>query len=160
MSVQSVAWLALLVVCLGIELATLGLTTIWFAGGALAALVVSLFTENLPAQILVFVLVSVILLVFTRPFAVKFVNKNRVKTNADSLIGRTAVVTETIDNLAAQGQAQVSGQMWTARAKREDEIIPAGTNVRILEISGVKLIVEAENAGLPESGRRERQCTE
>ncbi len=142
MSIESIVWLALLVVLLVIEIATLGLTTIWFAAGALGAFVVSLFQVGLPVQILVFAVVSVILLLFTRPFAVRFVNRNREKTNADRLIGMTAVVTETINNLAAQGQAQVAGQIWTARAD-DGEIIPTGSSVRVLRIDGVKLIVEA-----------------
>lgn len=142
MDMQSVFWLALLVVLLVIELATLGLTTIWFAGGALAAFVLSFFSDLLAAQIGLFAVVSLILLLFTRPFAVKYVNRNRAKTNTDSLIGRTALVTETIDNLAGKGQASVAGQVWTARAAREGEKIPEGTKVKILKISGVKLIVE------------------
>lgn len=142
MDMQSVFWLALLVVLLVIELATLGLTTIWFAGGALAAFILSFFSDLLAAQIGLFAMVSLILLLFTRPFAVKYVNRNRTKTNTDSLVGRTALVTETIDNLAGKGQASVAGQVWTARAAREGEKIPEGTKVKILKISGVKLIVE------------------
>lgn len=142
MDIQSIVWLALLVIFLAIELATLGLTTIWFAGGALAAFLVSLLAVDLTVQVALFCAVSILLLIFTRPFAVKYVNKSRVKTNVDSLIGKTAVVTEEINNLAGQGQARVSGQIWTARAKDENERIPEGVRVRILEISGVKLIVE------------------
>ena len=145
MSIQSIIWLALLVVLLGVELVTLGLTTIWFAGGALAAFLVSLPGASLPVQVVLFAIVSIVLLIFTRPFAVKYVNKSRVKTNVDSLIGKTAVVTEEIHNLSAKGQVQVSGQVWTARARQNDEIIPAGTSVEVLEISGVKLIVKAKD---------------
>lgn len=144
MNGQSISWLALLVILLVIELITLGLTTIWFAGGALAAFLVSLIGGNLGVQIAVFAVVSVALLVFTRPWAVKYVNQSRVKTNADSLIGRIAVVTEEISNLAGSGQTQVAGQFWTARAKEDAEVIPAGAKVRILEIRGVKLIVEVD----------------
>ena len=111
MDMQSVFWLALLVVLLVIELATLGLTTIWFAGGALAAFVLSFFSDLLAAQIGLFAVVSLILLLFTRPFAVKYVNRNRTKTNTDSLVGRTALVTETIDNLAEKGRLP-----WQARS--------------------------------------------
>mgnify|MGYP002230236594 CR=1 FL=1 len=77
------------------------------------------FSDLLAAQIGLFAMVSLILLLFTRPFAVKYVNRNRTKTNTDSLVGRTALVTETIDNLAGKGQASVAGQVWTARAARE-----------------------------------------
>lgn len=144
MDIQSVTWLVLLVILLAVELATMGLTTIWFAGGSLAAFFVSLAGGSTMIQILVFLAVAVILLIFTRPFAVKYINRDRVKTNADSLIGKTAVVTEAIDNLAGRGQARVNGQMWTARTKDENQKIPADTKVKILEISGVKLIVEPE----------------
>ncbi len=150
MSIQAIVWLALLVVLLAIELLTLGLTTIWFAGGALAAFLAAMLGWNLTLQIVLFGAVSVILLIFTRPFAVKYVNKSRVQTNVDSLIGRTAVVTEEIDNLAGTGQAQVAGQDWTARSKEEGRKIPPGTKVKIQAISGVKLIVEP--CGIQEEG--------
>ncbi len=143
MELQSVVWLGLLVVLLLVELATMGLTTIWFAGGALAAFAVSMFTETVLAQVLVFLAVSVVLLIFTRPFAVKFVNQNRVRTNADSLIGKVGVVTVEIDNLESRGEVQVSGQIWSARSKEGEKKLEKGTQVKILEISGVKLIVEA-----------------
>lgn len=142
MEIQSIFWLALLVVLLVIELATLGLTTIWFAGGALAAFAVSFFYDQIAVQIVVFAAVSVVLLLFTRPFAVKYVNKNRAKTNVDSLIGRTAVVTEAVDNLAGKGQATISGQVWTARSSQDEVKIEEGAVVTVLKISGVKLIVE------------------
>ena len=116
MDVQSITWLVLLVIFLAVELATMGLTTIWFAGGALAAFLVSLAGGSLTLQVVVFIAAAVILLIFTRPFAVKYINQNRVKTNADSLIGETAVVTEAIDNLAGAGQVRVNGQIWTARS--------------------------------------------
>lgn len=145
MGIQSIIWLALLVVLLAVELATLGLTTIWFAGGALAAFIAAMLNAGLNIQLLLFFAVSVVLLIFTRPFAVKYVNRSRVKTNVDSLIGQTAVVTEEIDNLAGTGQARVDGQIWTARAVSEGDIIPAQARVKIRKISGVKLIVEKED---------------
>ena len=150
MDVQSITWLVLLVIFLAVELATMGLTTIWFAGGALAAFLVSLAGGSLTLQVVVFIAAAVILLIFTRPFAVKYINQNRVKTNADSLIGETAVVTEAIDNLAGAGQVRVNGQIWTARSSEEDRKIPEGTRVRILEISGVKLMVEPEERKFPD----------
>ena len=142
MNIESISWLALLVVFLVIELATLGLTTIWFAGGALAAFFASMFSANLPIQIILFGAVSIVLLLFTRPWAVRYVNKDRIKTNAEGLIGKTAVVTEEIQNLAGTGQVLVGGQEWTARAQEEAQTIPEGAKVRILSISGVKLIVD------------------
>ncbi len=141
---QAVAWLVMLVVLLAAEAVTLGLTTIWFAGGALAAFFLALAGADLLAQIVAFCVVSVLLLLFTRPAAVRWLNKDRAKTNAGSLVGETAVVTEAIDNLANQGQVQVRGQFWTARAQADDVRIPEHTHVKIQSISGVKLIVKEE----------------
>lgn len=112
---QAIVWLVLLVVLLAIEAVTLGLTTIWFAGGALVAFVLALAGAGLFIQIAVFCVISVILLIFTRPVAAGWLNHGRVRTNAQSLIGETAVVTEEIDNLANSGHVQVRGQYWMAR---------------------------------------------
>jgi membrane protein implicated in regulation of membrane protease activity len=141
---QAVIWLVLLVILLGIEAVTLGLTTIWFAGGALAAFLLSLAGADLLVQLVCFCVVSVILLIFTRPVAVRYLNRDRVQTNASSLIGTTAVVTEEIDNLAGTGQVQVQGQEWTARSTSDELVISSGTHVVIREIRGVRLIVKEE----------------
>ncbi len=138
---EGVIWLFIVVVMAVIEIITLGLTTIWFAGGALAAFVASLLGANLIVQIVLFIVVSVGLLALTRPLAVKFLNKDRESTNAESLIGKRAVVKLEIDNLNAQGMVSVNGQEWTARAY-EEKIIPQGATVEIMEISGVKLLVK------------------
>ena len=124
-----------------IEAFTLGLTTIWFAGGAVAAFAASILGAGLMVQIIAFLAVSILLLVFTRPFAAKYINRNRVKTNVDSLIGQKAVVTQDIDNLAATGEARVAGKVWMARTESDNEKITSGTAVTILRVSGVKLIV-------------------
>ena len=91
-------WLIVLAVCLVIEIATYGLVTIWFAGGALVTFFVSLLTDNLAVQIVIFLVVSLIMLIFTRPIAMKLVNGKRTRTNVDSVIGKICKVTETIDN--------------------------------------------------------------
>lgn len=143
-NMQAVVWLVLLVLLLIIEAITLGLTTIWFAGGALVAFILATAGVEVLVQIIVFCVVSVLLLIITRPAAVRWVNKDRIKTNAESLIGATAVITEPIDNLAGKGQAQVKGQYWTARAAEDDHKIEAGKTVKIKKISGVKLIVEED----------------
>ena len=139
---ELIFWLVLLVVLLVIEMATLGLTTIWFAGGAAAAVVASILGAGLVVQIVVFLAVSILLLVFTRPFAAKYINKNRVRTNVDSLLGQKAVVTQDIDNLAGTGEARADGKVWMARTENDGEQIVCGTTVTILGVSGVKLIVE------------------
>ena len=137
---EGVFWLFIVVVMAVIEIITLGLTTIWFAGGALVAFVASLLGANLAVQVALFVVVSVGLLALTRPLAVKFLNKGRESTNAESLIGTKAVVKQEIDNLNARGQVSVNGQEWTARSL-EDKVIKEGKTVEIAEISGVKLMV-------------------
>ena len=139
----SIIWLILLAVLLAIEIITLGLTTIWFAGGALVAFLVSIVGGPLWLQILLFIAVSVVLLIFTRPLAVKYMNRNVNKTNVDSLPGEKAVVTKTIDNLRGTGQAVVNGLEWSAKS-RDETIIDEGAIVRIVAVEGVKLVVEEE----------------
>jgi len=135
-------WLIVFVACIIIELITLGLTTIWFAGGALIAAIGAAFGAPLWLQSILFGAVSLVLLYFTRPVAVRYFNKDRVKTNAESLVGRQAVVISEIDNLQGIGQVTVGGQEWSARTVKEGITLPTGTVVVIRAISGVKLIVE------------------
>ena len=130
---DAILWLAAVVVLLVIEIATLGLTTIWFAGGALIAGIVAVAGAGI---------VSLILLIFTRPVAVKYLNVNRTRTNAESLIGKEAVVTQTIENLKNQGQVIVGGIEWTARTGDNETVIEKDTVVEIERIEGVKLIVK------------------
>lgn len=139
---EAIYWLLLCVLLIGIELATLGLTTIWFAAGAFAAFVAANLGANLIIQLLVLVIVSAVLLYFTRPIAVKYLNNRTVRTNVDSLIGKIAVVTEDIDNLKNKGQASVNGQIWTARSMDDKIGFVQGEQVEIQEIRGVKLIVK------------------
>lgn len=145
---EGIFWLVVIVVMAVIEIVTLGLTTIWFAGGALAAFLVSLLGASVLVQSILFIVVSVVLLSFTRPWAVEYFNKDRARTNADSLIGETGIVLQEIDNLKAQGMVSVRGQEWTARAA-DNTVISKETQVEIVEISGVKLLVkekETENS--------------
>ena len=112
---QTVYWLILFVILLIIEILTMGLTTIWFAGGALVAFVSGVIGFGLPVQVVAFLIVSVILLVLTRPLAVKYFNKERQKTNAESLIGEQALVTEDIDTLQAAGHVEIRGMVGKDR---------------------------------------------
>ena len=137
-----VYWLIAFAVLVGIEVATMALTTVWFAGGAIAAFLMSLAHASVNAQLTVFAVVSFALLIFTRPWAVKHVNRRAVKTNADSLVGKQARVTSEINNSLQTGSAVVNGQEWTARANKDGEIYPADTLVEIRAIQGVKLIVQ------------------
>lgn len=144
MDYYGILWLAALIVLLIVEFLTMGLTTIWFAGGALIALIAALCGAPLWLQIVLFIVVSIVLLLVTRPIAMKYWNKDRIKTNAESLIGQTALVTEEIDNLKAQGVVTVNGNEWTARSA-DNRLIPKDAVVIIKEIQGVKLLVEEKN---------------
>jgi membrane protein implicated in regulation of membrane protease activity len=141
---EAIFWLVLFVVLLVIEIFTMGLTTVWFAGGSIFAFILAYVGFGLPVQIIVFLLSSIILLVLTRPLAVKFFNKERQKTNAESLIGQKAVVLERIDTLHGTGRAEVSGMEWSAKTDEVESIIEAGEVVIIEGIQGVKLIVKKE----------------
>lgn len=151
-------WLLMAAIFIVIELVTLGLTTIWFAGGAFIAAIAGALGANLVIQVILFLVVSIVLLVLTRPLAVKHLDSNIEKTNTEALIGQTAVVIQEINNIEGVGQAKVNGMDWTARAKKEDEIIPVGTNVTIVEISGVKLIVEVEKEVIQEVTSTENEA--
>ena len=149
MGEMMIFWMVLLILCIGIEVLTLGLTTIWFAGGALVAILASLLHAPIFVQIILFFVVSLLMLFFTRPIAVKYFNRGRVKTNVESMVGRQAIVTGEIDNLKAAGQVTVSGQEWTARSSDDNVRIPAGSVVLVRAVNGVKLIVEPDDQEKP-----------
>ncbi len=141
---QTSYWLILFVVLLIVEIFTMGLTTIWFAAGALAAFLVGMLGLGLPAQVATFIVVSVILFVVTRPIAVRFFNQEREKTNVESLIGQQGLVKQDIDTLQATGQVEVRGQEWSARTESPDGKISEGTTVVVEGIQGVRLIVRVK----------------
>lgn len=143
---MSMFWLIALIVFGVIEAATVGLASVWFALGALAALITSALTSSVFIQIVVFLVVSIITFMLIRPLAQKFFNTGRVATNADRIIGMEGIVTEEIDNLMAHGLVSVSGALWTARSE-ENATIPADTKVKILRIEGVKVFVTPAEAG-------------
>lgn len=135
-------WLVLTIVLIIFEVCTTGLTSIWFAAGGVVAFILALVKAPIWAQIVAFVVVSVLLLIFTRPLVQKVLKVGENKTNLDSLIGKSAKVTTEINNNKGIGNAVVNGQEWTARAADDSEIIPEGTMVEIVNIIGVKLIVK------------------
>ena len=143
-NMDAILWLAAVVVLLVIEIATLGLTTIWFAGGALIAGIAAVAGAGRVVQFVLFLIVSLILLIFTRPIAMRYLNTNRTRTNAESLIGKEAVVTQTIENLKNQGQVIVGGIEWTARTDDNEKMIEKDTVVEIERIEGVKIDCEKE----------------
>ncbi|MDE6964664.1 MAG: NfeD family protein [Lachnospiraceae bacterium] len=138
-------WLVVFVACIAIEIITMGLTTIWFAGGALFAAIGAAVGAPIWLQAVFFGAVSFVLLYFTRPIAVKYFNKDRVKTNAESLVGKQAIVISEIDNLQGIGQVSVNGQEWSARTVEEGVTLQTGSVVVVRAISGVKLMVEEKH---------------
>ncbi len=144
MSEMITLWLVVLIVSIGVEVATLGLTSIWFAGGAVVAVIVAAFHGPVWLQILLFFAVSLLLLFFTRPIAVRYFNRDRVRTNVESMIGRQAIVTSEIDNLQGIGQVTVGGQEWSARTEADGMNLQPGTVVDIVAVNGVKLIVKVD----------------
>ena len=135
-------WLVAMVALIVIELATLGLTTIWFACGALVAVVAAALDAPLLLQILMFVVVSFAVLLAVRPIAVKYFNKDRTRTNIERMIGRQAIVVSEIDNMQGIGQVTVNGMEWSARSTINELKIAVGHVVVIRAVDGVKLIVE------------------
>lgn len=135
-------WVAALVVFLIVEAVTAGLVSIWFVFGSLVALICAALGAAVWLQIFWFVIVSVATLVLTRPLVKRYVDSRSVATNADRSIGRAAVVTERIDNLAATGAVKLDGVVWTARSTDDAVAIETGERVTVRAIEGVKLIVE------------------
>lgn len=136
-----IGWLIVFVVFAALELVSLGMTCIWFAIGALAACVSSLFTDNWMIQAFVFIIVTVVVLVFLRPIAIKYINGKAEKTNVDSIIGRKAKVIADIDNINATGMVVIDGMEWTARSV-DGSIITKDTLVEVVSVEGVKAIVK------------------
>ena len=138
-------WAVAVVAFVILELATVGLASIWFAIGALAALIATLLGAPLWLQIVLFAVVSIATLLLTRPLAKKYINSRATATNADRVIGKRAVVKERIDELAGTGAVLADGKMWSARTADGSSIEP-GSIVTVLEIRGVKLIVSPQGA--------------
>lgn len=136
----AIVWLALMVAFLLLEAGTVSMVSIWFAVGALAAMVASLFSAPLWLQIALFVVVSTALLLALRPFVRKILNPRLTKTNVDAVIGAEGVVTETIDNVAAAGRVKVGHMEWSARSSSGETLAP-GTRVQVDRVEGVKLFV-------------------
>ena len=135
-------WLGLTIVFAVVEGATAQLTTIWFALGSIAAMILSVCgVKSIIVQVIVFVAVSVIALIATRPLVKKIVHKRVEPTNADRNIGETGITVTEVNNLLGTGEVNLKGTIWTARST-DDAVIPADAQVRVIKIEGVKLIVE------------------
>lgn len=145
-------WLILSGIFFIFEMATVGFLVFWFAIGALITMIVSFFVDNIVIQTAVFVISSILLLFLTKPFVKKFTaTKPKVKTNAYSIIGKNAIVTKEINShKGGLGQIKVGGESWTAKSNSE-EIIPTDTEVKVLEIDGVKAVVTTDLSAVPET---------
>ncbi len=144
----NIIWLVLFILLIIVEICTVNLTTIWFAGGSLAALLVNVLGANIYIQILVFLAVSCILLICTRPWAVKYLNGKRLKTNYESEIGRIIKLTQRVDNINETGKSIVNGQEWTVRSSDDKTVLEEGKLAKVVAVSGVKLIVEEYKEGM------------
>lgn len=139
-----ILWLAATVILFIAEAVTVNLVTVWFAVGALVAFIAAVAGAQMWLQIVLFIAVTIITLIFTRPLAKKYFNGKHEATNADMVIGKTAVVTENIDNICAKGAVSCMGKVWSARTESGEQIAE-GEKVTVKAIEGVKLIVSPQN---------------
>lgn len=144
MNWAAIIWLLLVVVFLIAEAATVTVISLWFAAGALAAMATALLGGGIWLQAGVFLVVSAIALTALRPLVRKYLTPKLTATNIDSVIGSVGIVTTAIDNVAAAGQVKLNGMEWTARSN-SGEAIPAGTQVTVERIEGVKVFVSPVN---------------
>ena len=153
-SLQKIIWLVLVLLFAGTEAVSVGLTSIWFAAGALCALIAALLGAQLWVQLALFLAVSALCLLAVRPLARRLLNSKVEPTNADRVIGEQAQVTEDIDNIRGKGAVVIRGVAWTARS--DDGLpVPAGALVRVLRIEGVKVFVEQVPAEAKAAARSE-----
>ena len=138
---EPVIWLIVLVVTLAVEALTAGLVTIWFSAGAVAALISSYLGISFVYQIIIFIAVSALALVVTRPLVKSKIVKKAVKTNADLVIGEKALVIEAIEPIEGKGQVKVGGKIWSAKSTSSEKI-EKDELVTIERIEGVHLIVK------------------
>ena len=141
----SIIWLVVTVILSVIEIFTMGLVTIWFAAGAAVAFLLSLFDAPMWLQIGAFLVVSIAVLVLVRPIAAKHFNNRLKKTNIDAYIGRKLIARTDIDNLHGTGKVDMDGSTWLAVSSVDNIVIPAGSEVKVVEVKGAKLIVERED---------------
>ncbi len=139
---MAVVWLVLTIVLAVIELTTLGLITIWFAIGSVFALFVALLGGNTWVQLIIFVIVSALTMLTVRPLATKYINSKIKKTNIDAVIGRKLIAKTDIDNVKGTGKVDMDGSTWLATSSIDEVVIKAGEEVRVVRVSGAKLIVE------------------
>lgn len=138
----AIIWLIVAIILAIIELSTLGLVTIWFAIGAIFAMISALLGANIWVQLICFIIVSIAILLSVRPLAEKYVNRNTKKTNIDAVVGRRLVAKTDIDNIHGKGKIDMDGSIWLAQSSVDEIVINAGEEVRVVKVVGAKLIVE------------------
>ncbi len=139
---MEIIWIAAMVIFAVAEIATVQFISIWFAVGSLAAFFAAMLDLNNTVQITVFVLVSVLLFILSKPL-VKKLQKTKVNTNSDRLVGKTVIISQQVDNVKEQGRTHVGGVDWSVRSS-DGSIIEAGEQAVVEDIKGVKLIVTAK----------------
>lgn len=138
---SSIIWLVILAIMIVLEIISLGLTTIWFGIGAIGAAVVAWMGYGIWVQLFVFAVLSVIAMAVFRPIAVRYLNRDKEKTNVEDVVGKIVVVTKEIDNEQATGEVRLNGIEWTARSE-DGRVIPKEDKVTVVSVEGVKLIVK------------------
>ena len=139
---MTLLWLAIVVISVAIEAVTVGLTSIWVAGGALVAMILGMLGLGTFWQLAAFFIVTFVLIFFTRPVAIKHLNSKRVKTNYENVIGKKICIKERVDNIRQTGSAVVSGQEWTVRSSDDNVAFETGQMAEVIRVSGVKLIIK------------------
>lgn len=134
-------WIIVAVVCGIVEAVSLGITSIWFVIGAIVALVLASFEVPFIVQIVVFLVVSIVLLIYTRPIATKYLKLGKEKTNVDAIAGQKGIVVEKIDNVLGKGQVKIGGQIWSAKSEDGEDIL-RDTEVMVLDVRGVRVVVK------------------
>jgi len=137
-------WIAMVIIFLAVEAATVSLVSIWFVGGSLVAMIAALLNASIPVQVILFFVVSLLLLVGVCPYFRKKQMGKKIATNADRILEMKAIVTEGIDEISGCGAVKVDGKIWSARTEN-GENLPEGTIVKVLRIEGVRAIVEKIN---------------
>ena len=135
-------WLVLSLVLLIVEIITVSFLAFFPAIGAFLAYIATLFNVGLTGQIVIFAVSTSLLIIFMKPLMNKFINTKGVKTNANSVVSKTGVVTETIDTLNNKGTVKVDGELWSAISEKDDEIIQVGEKIIVTKLKGVKVIVK------------------
>lgn len=138
---EFIFWVALVIIFLIVEIITVGLTSIWFAGGALVSAITAGVGGPIWLQVLLFFVISFVLLYFTRPWAMKFIKPKNIKTNYEEIEGKIVRVTERVDNVAGTGTVIYNGMDWSARAKDDKDIFEPDELATVISVQGVKLIL-------------------